>query len=66
MAIVTLKRTRDALQHRANRGNPQIATSVELDFMYTPQCDILGVTIYAIKADLIWLELTGRCLAIKF
>ena len=66
MAIVTSKHNRDLLQQRANRGSPQIATSVELDFVYPPQCNILGVTQYAIKANSMLLELVagkelGRC-----
>ena len=57
MAIVTSKINRDKLQSKANRGNPQIATSVEPDFLYPPQRDILGVTTYAINADAQWLKL---------
>ena len=57
MALVTNKINRDKLQLKANRGSPQIGTAVELDFVYPPQCNILGVTSYAINADALWLQL---------
>ena len=60
MAIVMSKVNRDILQAKANRGSPDIATPVEIDFVFPPHCNVLSVTSFAIKADGLWVKLR-RC-----
>ena len=56
------KVNRDVLQAKATRGSPQIVTPVEMDFVYPPMCNIVGVSQFAVQADMLWLELRRRAL----
>jgi len=59
-AVVHTKVNRDVLQAKATRGSPHIVTPVEMDFVYPPTCDIVGVSQFAVQADTLCLELR-RC-----